>query len=117
MKTASYFSYFGPGRIGISRGTPRHCPAGYRLYRPLAPRRDMLQLPYEAFREIYLREILAPLDPETVVTELQRLAGEHEPVLLCFEKPPLTVHNWCHRRIVAGWFRESLGLQVPEYAE
>ena len=35
----------------------------------------MLQLPYEEFREIYLREILAPLDHETVVTELQRLPG------------------------------------------
>ena len=116
MKTASYFTYFGPGRIGITAGTPRRAPAGYRMYRQLAPRRNMLQLPYALFRDTFLREILGPLDPRKVAADLHELAGGHEPVLLCFERPPFTEANWCHRRIVAEWFKDSLGLDVPEYA-
>lgn len=111
MKTASYFTFFGPGRIGITAGTPRRTPAGYRMYRSLAPRRDMLRLPYKPFREIYIREVL---DPRKVVEELHELACRQEPVLLCFECPPLTATNWCHRRIAAEWFNEQLGLDVPE---
>lgn len=115
MKTASYFTYFGPGRIGITVGTPRRTLAGYRMYRQLAPRRNMLDLPYAPFRDVFLREILNPLDPQKVAKELNELAGGHEPVLLCFERPPFTATNWCHRRIVAEWFRDRLGLDVPEY--
>ena len=115
MKTASYFTYFGPGRIGISVGSPRNCPAGYRMYRALAPRRDMLQLERKVYRKIFFDDILARLDPEKVVADLTALAGSHEPVLLCFEKPPFTAQNFCHRRMVANWFRETLGLDVPEY--
>ncbi len=44
MKTSSYFYYTGPGRIGITVGNPRGIPAGYRMYRQLAPRREMLKI-------------------------------------------------------------------------
>ena len=114
MKTASYFTYTGPGRIGISVWPPRNCPAGYRLYRALAPRRDMLKLDQATYRRIFFDEILGKLDPEKVVRDLKSLAVSHEPVLLCFEKPPFTARNWCHRRLVAEWFQETLGLDVPE---
>ncbi len=43
MKTASYFTYHGPGRVGISLGRPRGI-SGYRIYRNLAPRGDMLKV-------------------------------------------------------------------------
>ena len=34
MKTGSWYTTRGlPGRVGISVGTPRGMPAGYRLYR------------------------------------------------------------------------------------
>ncbi len=115
MQTASYFNYTGPGRIGISVGAPRGCPAGYRMYRALAPRRDMLALDQAAYRRIFFDEILGKLDPEQVVADLAALAGEYEPVLLCFERPPFTAQNWCHRRLCAEWFKETLGLDVPEY--
>ena len=114
MKTSSYFIYHGPGGIGISLGTPRRIPARYRLYRTLAPRRDMLRLPYGHYRDIFFRDILGPLDPQKVADELQWLAGEFEPVMLCFEKPPFHASNWCHRRMVAEWFGDTLGLDVPE---
>jgi len=115
MKTASYFTYPGPGRIGISVGTPRGIPAGYRMFKPLAPTRVMLHLDYPTYRKLFFGDILSRLDPAQVVEQLKKLAGESEPVLLCFEKPPFTPDNWCHRRIVAEWFKETLGLDVPEY--
>ncbi len=114
MKTASYFTYKGPGRIGISVGAPRGCPAGYRMYRALAPRRDMLKLDQATYRKIFFEEILGVLDPEKVVRDLHSLAVSHEPVLLCFEKPPFTARNWCHRRMVADWLKDTLDLEVPE---
>ncbi len=113
MKTASYFTYFGPGRVGISRGNPRGL-SGYRIYRALAPWRYMLDLSEAEYRDIYFDEILAHLDPAKVVADLEALAGDHEPVLLCFERPPFTPTNWCHRRMVAEWLADKLGLEVPE---
>ncbi len=106
MKTAAYSTYTGPGRIGISVGAPRGCPAGYRLYRTLAPRRDMLKLDQATYRRIFFDKILAKLDSEKVMRDLTSLAVPHEPVLLCFERPPFTSNNWCHRRLCAEWFQE-----------
>ena len=114
MKTASYFTYNGLGSIGISTGKPRGMTVICGFYKDLAPRREMLQMPYHAYRDEYFREILGPLDPKQVVDDLQRLAGENEPVILCFERPPFTSDNWCHRRMVAEWFGDRLGLVVPE---
>ena len=115
MKTASYFTYRGPGRVGISVGTPRGIPAGYRMYKALAPRRDMLHLPQAEYRILFFRDILGPLDLVQVVRDLDSLAAGTEPVLLCFEKPPFDTINFCHRRMVADWFKDTLGLKVPEY--
>ncbi len=114
MKTASYFTYFGPGRVGISRFNPRGGISGYRVYRALAPWRGMLKLREAVYRDIYFNSILAELDPQKVVADLQALAGGHEPVLLCFERPPFTATNWCHRRMVAEWLADKIGLDVPE---
>ena len=114
MKTVSYFTYTAPGRIGIMAGTPRHVPAGYRMYRALVPRRDMLELSEPEYRAIYFGDILGRLDPQMVKADLERLAGSNEPVLLCFERPPLTPANWCHRRMAAEWFEARLGIAVPE---
>lgn len=114
MKTASYFTYFGPGRVGISIGTPRKVGGTIPTYRSLAPRRSMLQLPLIPYREIYFGEILSRLDPHQVVDELIELAGGSEPVLLCFERPPFTEENFCHRRMVAEWLANTVGLDVSE---
>jgi len=37
MKVSSFFDYQGPGRISIARYAPRGTPAGFRVYKPLAP--------------------------------------------------------------------------------
>jgi hypothetical protein len=115
MKTASWFTWQGPGRIGISLGTPRFgVPAGYRLYRPLNPGRDFLHAPLAEYQPRYMA-LLAGLDPRKTWDELHQLAAGAEPILLCFERPPLHANNFCHRRMVADWFKAELGEEVPEY--
>ena len=113
MLTTSYFTYRGPGRVGITIGNPRGAPRGYRLYRRLAPTRDMLGIPPEAYIERF-HAILDRLDPQEEWETLHRLAGGAEPVLQCFERPPFRRRSWCHRRIVADWFLHTLGQEVPE---
>ncbi|EDP8947924.1 hypothetical protein IDN71_003483 [Salmonella enterica] len=39
------------------------------------------------------------------------MMGNVEPVLLCWEKPG----EFCHRQLVARWFRRELGIAVEEY--
>lgn len=114
MKTASFFTYTGPGRISIARFEPRGTPPGYRRYRALAPRQEMLRMPYGQYHRLYVHGILARLDPRQVLDDLHELAGDVEPVLLCWERPPLSATNWCHRRMVAEWLSGALGLDIPE---
>lgn len=113
MKTGSWKTYAGPGRVGICLGAPRGAPAGYRLDRTLAPTRAMLDMPLARYEPLY-REILAGLDPRAMWDRMHELAGGAEPVLMCFERPPFTVENFCHRRLVAAWFEQELGQVVDE---
>lgn len=116
MKTASHFTYTGPGRVVISLGNPRGVPGGYRRYAPLMPKRDMLRLDHDDYHPRFVADILDPLDPAQVWRELHALHGEGiEPVLQCFERPPLDRRNFCHRRMVAAWFEQRLGVSVPEF--
>ena len=114
MKTASFFTYTGPGRISIARYAPRGTPAGIRQYRALVPDADMLKMSQALYLPRYAA-ILNALDPQQVWDDLHRLAGDQEPVLLCWERPPFTPTNWCHRRLVADWFHDRLGVAVPEW--
>ena len=114
MKTASFFTYTGPGRISIARYAPRGTPAGYRQYRALVPDADMLKMSQALYLPRYAA-ILNALEPQQVWDDLHRLAGDQEPVLLCWERPPFTASNWCHRRLVADWFERALGVTVPEW--
>jgi hypothetical protein len=115
MKTASFFTYAGPGRISIARFAPRGTPAGFRTFRALAPGPWFNSVERDEYVQRYDAEILSRLDPQETFDRLHELAGEAEPVLLCWERPPLTAENWCHRRIVAEWFQDRLGVAVPEF--
>ncbi len=119
MQTSNFWNYNGPGRIIISRGFPRNLGAGYKIYRTLAPGPWFNQPEYAAseakYRDRYFREILKPLDPQREYNHLHTLAGGAEPVLLCWEKDPSKPDEWCHRRMVAEWFKDKLGVDVPEY--
>ena len=116
MKTGSHRLYAGPGRISIARGN-RGVLSGYRQYRALCPLSWMLsrKLSSREFVVAYRREVLARLDPAATWDRIHVLAGDAEPVLMCWELPPLIwPNNWCHRRLAAQWFRETLGQIVPE---
>lgn len=118
MKTSCFYLYSGEGRISIARTSPKHVVEGLKYYPSLTPGKwlfDPAYKDYAAYRERYFQEILAPLNPQTVWDDLHTLAGEHEPVLLCHEHYPThKPDDWCHRRMVAEWLEQSLGVEVPE---
>ncbi len=114
MKTASFFTYRGPGRISIARSAPRYTPAGYESFPDLEPGPWFRSVTWDRYVELYQREVLAKLDPKKTFDALQKLGLGAEPVLLCWEKPPFEGDNHCHRRLVADWFGEKLGINVPE---
>lgn len=115
MKTASFFSYTGPGRISIARLVPRRTPAGYKIFRALAPGSWFNSVSEAEYNELFRVDILGPLKNKARETHerLVELAGGHEPVLLCWEKPA-DENTYCHRAIVARFFEEKLGIEVPE---
>ncbi|MBW2309418.1 MAG: hypothetical protein JRG73_21075 [Deltaproteobacteria bacterium] len=108
---------FEPGEkraVAISRGVPGWYEG--RRYEPLAPLGWMVSMiksaaPWQRekaqarFAVAYGRNILEHLDPEDVLVHLGDGA-----VLLCWEEPG----EFCHRRIVAKWLREELGIRVDE---
>lgn len=113
MKTASFYTYTGPGRISIARFAPRKTPAGFRMYKPLAPGPWFNSVPEAEYRKLYFAQ-LALLDPLAVVKDLEKLAAGAEPVLLCYERPPFNSTNWCHRTMVAEWLKKESGIEVLE---
>lgn len=114
MKTSCFANYQGPGRISIARYAPRNTPAGFRIFSRLAPGSWFKTVTKSEYIERF-DAMLAALDPQETWDTLHKLAGDAEPVLLCWEKPPFDeVKNWCHRRMVAEWFEAKLGVEVPE---
>ena len=112
MKTASFFSYFGPGKISISTRPPKTM-ADLTQCRRLAPRYDMLKLEWADYVPAYEGRILAKLDARAVWDVLHARAGQGvEPVICCYEKSD----HHCHRRLVAEWFKRELGEDVTELA-
>ncbi|MCD1124824.1 DUF488 domain-containing protein [Jinshanibacter sp. LJY008] len=112
MKTASFFTYKGEGRICIARYAPRNTPAGFRMFQPLAPGSWFNSVSEKRYIELYKTEILGVLNPQQTWEHLHTLAGGAEPFLLCWEKPG----EFCHRRLIAEWFEENLGHKVEEYS-
>lgn len=112
MKTAS-FTYTGPGRISIARFAPRGTPAGFRIYKPLVPGPWFNSVSKAQYEKLYVAQ-LELLDPQRTWDTLHEMAAGAEPVLLCWEKPPFSDGNWCHRRMVASWVLDTLGQTVEE---
>ncbi len=71
----------------------------------LAPAAAMLKMDRPDFDERY-EAILAKLDPEEIFEAL----GDNS-VLLCWESPNV----YCHRRRVAEWLENALGIVIPEF--
>lgn len=64
---------------------------------------------YLQYRDAYFAQ-LDKLDPQKIYNELK------DCTLVCFEssKDLATGDKFCHRRMVAGWIEETLGIVVPE---
>lgn len=113
MKTASWFTPIPPGhiRVGISRSTPRGMPAGFKLYRALAPGPWFRSVSASEYLKLY-GAILNALDPHAVLADIEERAAGQTPVLCCFER--VGSEQWCHRSLVSVWLYETIALHVPE---
>jgi len=107
----SHFSRSGsdPKAVAISRSQPQGWTG--RVYEPLAPSWRLVQeaksgaIDEDEYIRRYREEVLSKLDPARVYADI----GE-DAILLCWERPGA----FCHRRLVAEWFEEKLGVLVPE---
>ncbi len=81
-------------------------------YPKLFPPTEIIKIENEElYTKLYYEKVLSKLDPKQVYIEL----GENA-VLLCYEKwaDIKARKTFCHRRIVAKWLEENLGIKVEE---
>src|SRR5439155_9952982 len=92
-----------PDAVAISQGVPRF----YRVkrYMPLAPPRWLLKAKDPELFDREYRKQLDSLDAKQVAEDLGPDA-----ILLCWE----SFNVRCHRRLVAEWLEEKLGIVVAE---
>ena len=118
IKTGSWFTPLPEDhiRVGISRSTPRGFPAGYRVFRKLAPGRWFNSVTPADYLARYNAEILGPLDPREVASAILEIAGGKTPVLCCFEKVQdiAAGRSWCHRSIAGQWLKDKSGAEIEE---
>jgi hypothetical protein len=115
LLTASWFTQLPDNhvKIGISRGIPRRQPAGYRIFKTLAPGPWFNSVPPDEYYRRYRIEILGPLNPRVIHAQLIDLARGGIPVMCCYERPGGP--DWCHRAMAAEWLAEELGHPIPEF--
>lgn len=121
MKTSYFQRYTGKHAVSIAVITPvwYKCDTDSgkpREYKKLAPPGWLLNAFKDKngshykdeayYTEMYTKYVLSKLDPQQVYDEL----GENA-VMLCWEK----AGDFCHRRLVAKWLKEKLGIEVSEY--
>lgn len=111
VRTSSFFVSRGnPLGVSIANSTPDF----YRgpTYRPLVPPWGLVKnykegkVEEEGYTEEYYEQ-LRQLNPQEIYDELFEIHNEN-PVLLCWEP----AGEFCHRRIVAEWLRDTLGIEV-----
>jgi hypothetical protein len=115
MKTASFFDYTGPGRISIARFAPRDTPAGFRVFKALAPGPWFNSVDRAEYERRFTHQ-LSLLNAVYVADQLIKMAHPYEPILLCWERKSQIEHGtaWCHRDLVAAWFKREIDLDVAE---
>lgn len=92
-----------PNAVAISQGVPRWYKG--RRYMPLAPPRWLLNAKDPELFDREYRKQLDALGAKQVAEDLGPDA-----ILLCWE----SFNVRCHRRLVAEWLEEKLGIIVPE---
>ena len=94
--------------ISIARFNRYYSGASMKI---LAPAAEIIHLPENEYNPIYADQ-LKKLSPAGIVEEIKKLSEGKDCILLCYEKPG----DFCHRRIVAKWLFDNLGLQVDEFS-
>ena len=111
MKTSCFSNYNGDKGVAICIYPPSNwtgasfqdlCPDKSDFY--LIRSGNMTNKEYE---KSYRKKVLSKLNPQEVYDKLK------DSVLLCWEKS----EEFCHRRIVAAWIKEELGIEVPEWSK
>lgn len=100
-------------KIGISRGTPRGYPAGYRKLMALAPGSYFKTAEVREYKQLFFAD-LALLSPQRIVDQIGELANGRDCALLCYEAPAKDDH-WCHRGYVSAWLHDTLRIEVFEH--
>ena len=109
MKTSSFKWYTGDMGVAICLYPPIDW-TGLQ-FPTLAPDRQLFfaikqnNITNEQYAKLYKEQTLSQLDPQFIYNMFKNN------VLLCWEDPG----EFCHRRIVARWLEESLGISVPEW--
>jgi len=109
MKTSYYSYYTGNDGVSISLYPPKNWKG--KIYKPLAPTNEILsdiragRINEEQYTIRYKQEVLSKLDPQVIYDIFK------DKVLLCYETP----REFCHRKIVATWIKEELGIKVFEW--
>jgi hypothetical protein len=113
MRTSSFFKKGSdPNAVSISRIVPSWYNG--RRYEPLAPHINLVNsyingvIDKLRFADEYRNRVLNTLDPFQVIVDLGMDA-------ILLDSAPLGM--FCHRRLVAEWLEESLGINVPECKE
>ena len=101
-------------KIGISRGTPRGYPPGYRRMPELAPGPWFNSVSPEEYHRRFMAQ-LAQLDAREILARITAMSpGKEGAALLCYESPA-RASEWCHRGQVAAWLHDKLAIDVFEY--
>jgi hypothetical protein len=96
--------------IGVSRGVPKGF--AYPGILRIAPTYAMISktFPTERYMPMY-KQILAKVDPRSILEQLDQLGGGADVAMLCWEKPG----DFCHRHMIADWLEAELGIEIIEW--
>lgn len=110
--------------ISISRYPDKRSGFTGPEFTPFMPSERLLKaykegLPWPGYAAVFQQQ-LDCLNPQKTWERLMRMAeaiGADEPILLCYESAKTLDTNPCHRRLVAQWFKETIGEDVPEWSK
>lgn len=67
----------------------------------------------EDYTQRYKSEILARLNTQNVLRNINTISNGQDAVLLCFEKP----EDFCHRHILAEWLTNNTDQTITEWKD
>ena len=109
MQTSYFAKYKEDNGVSIARWKPNWYDGRYNTR--LAPTEEMVRLwkagklTEETYTSMYCEDVLKGLSAKKVYAKYK------DCVLLCYEK----TGDFCHRRILAKWLEEELGVEITEY--